>query len=139
MNVYVDSSIVMRRLQREAAPLPGGWGDWNRAYASVLLRVEVFRTIDRIRLTGRLDDDGVTEMLGDARTMLDAIALVPLSSPILERASQSFITALGTLGALRLATALRLAESGGIDLTFLTHDAELATAARTMNFQVQGV
>jgi uncharacterized protein len=78
-------------------------------------------------------------MLGDARTMLDAIALVPLSSPILERASQSFITALGTLDALHLATALRLAESGGIDLTFLTHDTELATAARTMNFQVQGV
>jgi predicted nucleic acid-binding protein len=138
MNVYVDSSIVMRRLRREAAPLRG-WGDWNRAYASVLLRVEVFRTIDRIRLTGRLDDHGVAEMLGDARTMLDAIALVPLSSPILERASQSFITALGTLDALHLATALRLAESGGIDLTFLTHDTELATAARTMNFQVHGV
>jgi predicted nucleic acid-binding protein len=138
MNVYVDSSIVMRRLRREAAPLRG-WGDWNRAYASVLLGVEVFRTIDRIRLTGRLDDHGVAEMLGDARTMLDAIALVPLSSPILERASQSFITALGTLGALHLATALRLAESGGIDLTFLTHDTELATAARTMNFQVHGV
>jgi predicted nucleic acid-binding protein len=138
MTVYIDSSIVMRRLRREAAPLRG-WGDWNRAYASVLLRVEIFRTIDRIRLAGRLDDQGVAEMLGDARTMLDAIAFVPLSDPILERASQSFLTALGTLGALHLATALRLAESGIAELTFLTHDGELATAARTMNFQVQGV
>jgi predicted nucleic acid-binding protein len=138
MTVYIDSSIVMRRLRREAAPLRG-WGDWDRAYASVLLRVEIFRTIDRIRLAGRLDDQGVAEMLGDARTMLDAIAFVPLSDPILERASQSFLTALGTLDALHLATALRLAEAGVAELTFLTHDGELATAARTMNFQVQGV
>jgi hypothetical protein len=138
MTVYIDSSIVMRRLRREAVPLRG-WGDWDRAYASVLLRVEIFRTIDRIRLTGRLDDQGAAEMLGDARTMLNAIALVPLSDPILERASQSFLTALGTLDALHLATALRLTEYGATELTFLTHDGELATAARTMNFQVQGV
>jgi predicted nucleic acid-binding protein len=138
MNVYVDSSIVMRRLRRKATPLRA-WGEWGRAYASVLLRVETFRTIDRIRLSGRLDDHGVVEMLSDARAMLQAIALVPLSDRILERASQSFLTALGTLDALHLATALRLTESSGIELTFLTHDAELATAARTMNFKVEGV
>ncbi len=119
MNVYVDSSIVMRRLRWEAAPLRA-WGEWDSAYASVLLRVEIFRTIDRIRLSGRLDDYGVSEMLSHARTMLDAIALVPLSDPILERASQSFLTSLGTLGALHLATALRLIEVGGIDLIFLS-------------------
>ena len=138
MNVYVDSSIVMRRLRREAASLRE-WGEWDRAYASVLLRVEIFRTIDRIRLSGRLDDRGIVEMLGDARAMLDSIALVPLSDSILERASQSFLTALGTLDALHLATAVRLVESGGIELMFLTHDGELATAARTMNFKVEGM
>ena len=137
MNVYIDSSIVMRRLRREAASVHA-WGEWNRAYASVLLRVEIFRTIDRIRLSGRLDDRGVVEILSDARAMLESIALVPLSDPILERASQSFLTALGTLDALHLATALRLAESGRIELTFLTHDTELASAARIMNFRVEG-
>ncbi len=137
MNVYIDSSIVMRRLRREAASVHA-WGEWDRAYASVLLRVEIFRTIDRIRLSGRLDDRGVVEILSDARAMLESIALVPLSDPILERASQSFLTALGTLDALHLATALRLAESGRIELTFLTHDTELAAAARIMNFRVEG-
>lgn len=137
MNVYVDSSIVLRRLRTEAPPLRA-WGEWDGAYASVLLRVETFRTIDRIRLSGRLDDHGVVEMLSRARAMLDAIALVPISDPILDRASQSFLTALGTLDALHLATALRLAEFGAIELTFLTHDAQLATAARSMNFQVEG-
>jgi predicted nucleic acid-binding protein len=137
MNVYIDSSIVMRRLRRKATPLPS-WGEWDRAYASILLRVETFRTIDRIRLSGRLDDRGIVEMLGDARAMLESIALVQLSDPILERASQSYLTALGTLDALHLATALRLAESNGIELTFLTHDTELAMAARSMNFKVEG-
>ena len=137
MNVYVDSSIIMRRLRRDAAPLRA-WGEWDRAYASTLVRVETFRTIDRIRLSGRLDDRGIVEMLSQSRAMLESIALVPLSGPILERASQSFLTALGSLDALHLATALRLRETGGIELTFLTHDTELATAARSMNFTVEG-
>src|SRR5205809_378410 len=114
MNVYVDSSVVLRRLRRQAAPLRG-WGDWERAYASVLIRVETFRTIDRIRLSGRIDDHGVAEMFSDTRKILEAIALVPMSDAILDRASQSFLTSLGTLDALHLATALRLAEVGGID------------------------
>jgi hypothetical protein len=33
---------------------------------------------------------------------------------------------------------LRLTESSGMELTFLTHDTELATAARTMSFKVEG-
>ena len=138
MKVYLDSSIVLRRLRREAAPL-NTWGEWECAYASVLLQVETFRTIDRIRLNGLLDDRGVAEMFERAGAMLQAITFVPLSARILERASQSFLTVLGTLGALHLATALRLVEAGGLDLIFLTHDTGLALAARTVNFSVEGV
>src|SRR5207248_11702863 len=46
--------------------------------------------------------------------------------------------ALGTLDALHLATALRLREIGGIEMTFLTHDDEFSVAARSMNFPVEG-
>jgi len=62
-----------------------------------------------------------------------------LTQSILNRASQSFLTPLGTLDAVHLATALRLVEASGIELTFLTHDTELATAARSMSFSVKGV
>jgi hypothetical protein len=62
-----------------------------------------------------------------------------VSHAILDRASQSFLTPLGTLGALHLATVLRLVQFSGMKLTFLTHDPELATAARNMNFGVKGV
>jgi predicted nucleic acid-binding protein len=137
MNVYVDSSIVLRRLRKEAAPLPG-WGEWDRAYASVLLRVEIFRTIDRLRLGGRINDVEMVEMIGRGQEIMAAIALVALDERILERGAQSFATPLGTLDALHLATALRLVDAGSMELTFLTHDAELAIAARSVNFEVEG-
>lgn len=137
MKVYLDSSVVVRWLRRESAALPG-WGGWERAYASVLLRVETLRTIDRIRLSGAVDDAEVAEVMARARAVFDVVDFVPLSAAILARASQSFLTALGTLDALHLATALRLAEAGSIDLVFVTHDAELALAARSVNFRVEG-
>lgn len=137
MNVYLDSSVVLRRLRREASPF-SAWATWDHAYASVLLKVETFRTIDRIRLSGKVDDDEAAALLSRAGAMLDVIEFVPLSAAILDRASQSFLTALGTLAALHLATALRLVEAGFAGLMFLTHDAELALAARSVNFRVEG-
>ncbi len=127
----------MRWLRREAASLPG-WGGWDHVYASVLLRVETLRTIDRIRLSAAVDDAKVAELMARARAVFDVVDFVPLSAAILSRASQSFLTALGTLDALHLSTALRLVEAGSIELTFLTHDAELAVAARGVSLPVEG-
>jgi predicted nucleic acid-binding protein len=137
MNVYLDSSVVLRRLRRETASVVT-WARWERAYSSVLLRVEVLRTIDRSRLNGVLTDHDVAELIGQAHVIFDVIEFVTISHPILDRASQSFSTALGTLDALHLATALRLVEAEQIGLTFLTHDAELAVAARSVNLPVEG-
>jgi len=57
----------------------------------------------------------------------------------LDRAAQSFRTVLGTLDALHLATALWLVQNADVGLTLLTHDSELALAARSVNLPVQGV
>ena len=137
MNVYLDSSVALRRLRQQAAPLPG-WGEWEQAYASVLLRLEVLRTIDRMRLHGVMTDEQVAELVTKAHAIFDAVSFVSLSPLILNRAEQSFRTALGTLDAIHLATALLLVETGQDIVTFLTHDAELALAARSVNFQVEG-
>ena len=137
MNVYLDSSVLLRRLRRESAPI-ASWATWEHAYASVLLRVEVLRTIDRMRLSGAVADDQVAELITGAHAIFDAVEFVGLGTPILNRASQSFRTALGTLGALHLSTALWLVETGDVDLTFLTHDGELALAARSVNLPVEG-
>lgn len=137
MNVYLDSSVVVRWLRREAPSL-SGWGGWDHIYASVLLRVETLRTIDRIRLSAAVDDAQVAELMARARAVFDVVEFIPLSAAILARASQSFLTELGTLDALHLSTALRLVEAGSIDLTFLTHDTELAVAARSVSLAVEG-
>jgi predicted nucleic acid-binding protein len=138
MTAYLDASVVVRKLQREAGSLKE-WGQWERAFSSELLRVEVLRAVDRARLRGALTDNEVADIVMKARTILDGLELLQLSPSILNRAAQSFLTPLGTLDALHLATAVRLVESAGIELTFLTHDPELGTAARSMNFAVEGV
>jgi predicted nucleic acid-binding protein len=138
MNVYLDASVVLGRLQQEPASVRT-WGQWEHAYSSELLRVEVLRTIDRNRLRNALTDREVAELATRAHAIFDAVEFVGLTQAILNRASQSFSTALGTLDALHLATALRLVELRGIELVLLTHDAELALAARGVNFSVEGV
>jgi predicted nucleic acid-binding protein len=138
MTAYLDASVVVRKLQREAGSLKE-WGQWERAFSSELLRIEVLRAVDRARLQGALTDNEVADIVTRARAILDGLELLKLSPSILNRAAQSFLTPLGTLDALHLASAVRLAESTGIELTFLTHDAELGTAARSMNFVVDGV
>ena len=138
MNVYLDSSVALRKLQREPASVRS-WGQWEHAYSSELLRVEVLRSVDRSRLKGVLTDLQVAELATAAQLIFDAIEFVALDRPVLHRASQSFLTPLGTLDALHLATAVHLVEFTGINLTFLTHDTKLATAARSMNFEIEGV
>ncbi len=137
MNVYLDASVVLRRLQRE--PAPGiTWARWDHAYSSELLRVEVLRTIDRSRLRGVISDHEVAELMTQAHAIFDVVEFVALSSSVLQRAAQSFLTPLGTLDALHLASALGLREAGAGEVTFLTHDSELAVAARSVNFGVEG-
>ena len=137
MNVYLDSSVVLRRLQREALP-SADWGRWKHVYSSELLRVEVLRTIDRNRLRSAITDYEVAELITSANAIFDGIDWVALTTSVLERAAQSFLTPLGTLDALHLATALRLVEVRGMDLVFFTHDTELALAARSANLAVAG-
>ncbi len=138
MNVYLDASVVLRRLQQKRAPVRN-WAEWEHVYSSELLRVEVLRTIDRNRLRSALTDREVAELATRAHAIFDGIEFIAVSPAVLNRASQSFSTALGTLDALHLGTALRLVELRGIELVILTHDAELALAARGVNMSVEGI
>src|SRR5260370_22687442 len=119
MNVYLDASVVLRRLQEKRAP-GGNWAEWEHVYRSELLRVEVLRTIDRTRLRSALTDREVAELATRAHAIFDGIEFIAVSPAVLNRASQSFSTALGTLDALHLGTALRLVELPGMSMVILT-------------------
>ena len=78
MTAYLDASVVVRKLQREAGSLRD-WGQWKHAYSSELLRVEVLRAVDRARLRGALTDNEVADIVMKARAILDGLELIQLS------------------------------------------------------------
>ena len=137
MNTYVNSSVLLRVVLGEPARLRT-WSRIDRAVASELIRVECLRTIDRARVVLRLDDAAVAERRGSILELLEGFTLVPVSSSVLERASDPFPTLIGSLDAIHLASAL-LAREAFEGLTFATHNAELGRAARSVGFTVAGV
>jgi predicted nucleic acid-binding protein len=137
MTVYIDTSVILRRLLNEPRQVPG-WGKWKVAYASRIWLTEAQRTVDRLRLEGRLDDENVARMREDIRQVHAALHIVPVSEDILTRAGEPFPTTLGTLDAIHLASALAVHAEVELD-RFLTHDRSLAVAATSMGFAVEGV
>ena len=137
MTVYLDTSVPLRVLFHEPNPLTL-WAKWDKAYSSSLWRVEALRTVDRLRLSGDLSDREVADLVRDIRIIHETLAIQPLNDSILERASESFPTVVGTLDALHLSTALAIREFEKLEL-FLTHDFQLETAARSVGFDVPGI
>lgn len=137
MNLYVDSSVLLRIVLGEPRPLRE-WRRSRRWLSSQLIRTECLRTIDRARLRFGLPDSEVATHRAAVLDQLRAFELIAVDAPVLERASDPFPTSLATLDAVHLASAL-LARALVTDLLFATHDEELATAARAVGFRVVGV
>lgn len=137
MKVYLDTSVILRRLFNEPNPV-SCWGRWEAAYASRIWLTEAQRTVDRLRLEGRIGDEDVARLREEIRQIHATLYVIPVSEDILERAGETFPTALGTLDAVHLASALAMHKVVELDL-FLTHDSRLAVAASSMGFTVEGV
>ena len=135
MIALIDSSVLLRRLLGEPDQLRE-WSEIEEAYASRLLPLEVARVIDRFRLAGKIDDREVAALHGEARRVMRSIEILSLSENILERSAGPMPTALGSLDAVHLATALELARS--VSLVLATHDTALALAARASGLEVVG-
>jgi len=136
MTVYVDSSVILRIVLGEPGALRG-WRRIRRAVSSQLVRIECLRTIDRARVRLTLAEADVAERRAAVLEVLEGFDVVPLDAAVLRRAADPFPTTLGSLDALHLATALQVRETI-TDLQLATHDRELATAARSVGFQVLG-
>jgi predicted nucleic acid-binding protein len=109
MNIYLDTSIVLRVLFREPNPIDF-WGKWERAFSSALWRIEALRTVDRLRLMNEITAVEVTEIVRDIQIIHDTLAICPLDERILQRASETFPTVVGTLDAIQLVTAIFIRE-----------------------------
>ncbi|MFN2490007.1 MAG: PIN domain-containing protein [Actinomycetota bacterium] len=136
MNVYVDSSVLLRVVLGESRRLRL-WSDITDAISSELIRLECLRTIDRARIRLHIGDRAVAQHREDVMEAIEAFNLIALDSIVLERAADPFPTMLGSLDAIHLASAL-FAREEFTRLEFATHDAELAIAARATGFSVHG-
>lgn len=136
MNIYIDSSVLLRVVLGEPARLDV-WSKIESPVSSELIRLECLRTIDRAKVRFALNDKSVAQQRAAVIEMIDAFTLISLDSLVLERASDPFPTSLGTLDAIHLATAL-LARQEFEELELATHNDELATAARAVGFRVSG-
>lgn len=136
MKVYVDTSVLLRVVLGERNALRQ-WRSIDIAVSSELIRVEALRSFDRARLGSKLSDDAVAERRGSLLEVLDGFHLARLERAVLRRAAEPFPTALRTLDALHLSTAI-LARREWHDLFLATHDVELARAARAVGFRVLG-
>jgi hypothetical protein len=92
-------------------------------------RVEALRTVDRLRLLHEISDTEVADLVRDVQRAHETMVIHALDERILQRASETFPTVVGTLDAIHLATAVFVRDTDGLDF-LLTHDSQLATAAR---------
>ena len=136
LQVYLDSSVVLRWLLEAPGAIPD-WGAWQHAVASELMQVEVLRTLDRMRVRGEIRVSQLAACVEELGIWVTALEEVPLNRIVLRRAAAPFSMPIATLDAIHLATALLWVERRGKPLTFLTHDGQLALAARASGLEVR--
>ena len=137
MIAYVDSSVLLRVIlgQRDALK---EWGRLTQGVASALVELECLRTLDRLRVSQGLTDEMIAQRRVAVYRLLEAMEIVEITYPVLARAAQPLPTALGTLDAIHLATALLWKEQTGKELSMATHDVALAIAAKASGLRVMG-
>lgn len=137
MTAYLDTSAILRLVLRESGALEQLL-EVDRLVSSELIVVESARTIDRLRHHGALSAEEAIDRLATLTQWFEAIDLVLLRSPVLNRARDPLPAPLGTLDALHLATALTWRDRMAEPLVIATHDQALALAARAFGFEVLG-
>ena len=133
MNVYLDSSFVIRRLLGVGKPAEF-WGKWEKAYASTLMRTECCRAANHLRLSGKLDDAGRARLGSWIETVCATVTQVPVTDAILKRAGEAYPVEVGTLQAIHLATLQELEAVHGVKCVLASDDEGLVQAAKALGF-----
>jgi predicted nucleic acid-binding protein len=123
---YVDSSALIKLVvpEAESEALRAEVGRWSRHASSALARTEVVRAAVRV-------DPEARER---ARRVVRAVSLIAVTDEILDRAAELEPTALRSLDAVHLASALSLE---GVLGTVVTYDVRLGEAAGAAGLDVR--
>jgi predicted nucleic acid-binding protein len=117
--VFLDTSALGRVLldEPDTSTIKEALATFDQVTASRLLRVELRRVGLRRGLLDR------------ANSLLMNISLIPMDDEVLDVAETLTPPIVGTLDAIHLATAVRLADEGKLD-ALMTYDKRLADGAR---------
>lgn len=137
MKAYLDSSVVLRIIFGEKNPLRMP-KDLEYTISSEIVKIECFRTVDRMRHNLRLSDDVIAERYALLHKAIQTVRFVKLDDSIIERATQPFPTIIKSLDAIHLSTAILWKHQEGAPVTFLTHDEQQGKTARALGFEVLG-
>lgn len=139
MIAYLDSSVLLRLLLKEANPYRD-FDQYSKVYSSRLMQTEVLRVLQRTLLLGHIDEQRFAQLFQEFSDAIKAISIISLKERVFRIAEGSYSKPVGTLDGLHLATALILREAINLpNLVFLTHDEQLASAAMSLGFVVKGV
>ena len=138
MIAYLDSSVLLRVVLGQPCKLKE-WRSIERGVASALVEVECLRSLDRLRLRSQTTDEEIAIRREAIFRLLESIDVVELDPQILKRASQPLPTAIGTLDAIHLMTALVWREEEDEHLVMATHDDALGIGARACGLPVVGL
>jgi predicted nucleic acid-binding protein len=137
VRVYVDGSVILR----VALGSPNALAEWDEVtgpVASVLVRVECARTLERLRIAEHFRAESLDKPRRIIGGFVEVAELININTAVLTRAAQPFDYALKTLDAIHLATAMLWREENE-PIAFATHDYQLAQAAKSVGFRVLGV
>jgi uncharacterized protein len=123
--VYVDTSALGRVLlgEPDKPAIMRDLSSYEKIVSSRLLRVELRRLASR------------KSLLDAAAELLDEVALISMDDTTLTASETLSPSTVGTLDAIHLATAMRLAKTDELD-TIMTYDKQLAAGAREQGLQV---
>ena len=137
MKAYLDSSVLLRVVLGDARRLTE-WSRITSAWTNEIARVECLRVLDRLRLSGTMDDRELARRRSTMLDLLSGVEAIRLNRVVLERAADAFPTQIRTLDAIHLASALLLSARQP-SLRFATHDEELGLAAQAVGLRVMGI
>ncbi len=136
MIAYLDSSILLRLALNQPQPF-ATFSSIRQAISSRLIRAECFRTLDRLCAVEVLSEEDQSNAMSFLLKAMDYIEMIPVDD-ILDNVGRPIGLNLTTLDAIHLFSALKWKEAKKKNLTFLTHDQQLAFAAKRFGFEVLG-
>jgi predicted nucleic acid-binding protein len=138
LTVYLDTSVFLRWLLN-SPKVYSKFQTWDTCYTSEIFYIEVSRVLNRLRLENAITDKEYVNLRNTFLEFYNTAYIIEINQRIKQKAAEPFPTVLGTLDAIHLASALILIEENDtLEITFLTHDQQLHTAASAMGLVVEG-